>query len=92
MHRYIFPTDNNNKIRFIIYNKILKALNSVVNNNSFPLTKLMEKTNVIYQFRCPLGECISDNKKTHVTLVIIQQNYQEGSLYSFQILAPNINF
>ena len=60
---YISPTDKNNKIRFIIYNKKFKAF-SLVFNNSFPPTKILEKkNNVIYQFKCPLGESISDNKK-----------------------------
>ena len=59
-----YNTDNNNKISFIIYYKKFKTLNLVVNNNSFPPTKIMEKTNVIYQFKFPLGECISDNKKS----------------------------
>ena len=61
-HGYISPADSNNKIRFIIYSKKFKTLNLVVNNNYFPPTKKMEKTNIIYQFKCPLGECISDNK------------------------------
>ena len=80
IHRYISPTDNN-EIIFIIYYKKFKTLNTVVNNNSFPPTKILEKTNVIYQFKCPLGECISDNKKKkHVKLVIPLPNYQGGSL------------
>ena len=41
--------------------KILHTENTV-KNNSFPPTKIMKKkTYVIYQFKCPLGECISDN-------------------------------
>ena len=38
IHRYTSPTDNKNKIRFIIYYKKIKTLNLVVNNNSFPHT------------------------------------------------------
>ena len=63
IHRYISPTDNNDKIRFIIYYKKFKKLNLVVDNNSFPPTKIIEKTNVIYQFKCPLGEWITKNLK-----------------------------
>ena len=33
---YISHADNNNKIRFIIYNKKSKTVRLVVNNNSFP--------------------------------------------------------
>ena len=45
--------------------KKFKTLNLVVYNNPFPPTKINEKkkTNVIYQFKCPLVECIPHNKK-----------------------------
>ena len=43
IHRYISPTDNDNKIRFIIYYKKFKTLNIVFKNNSFRPTKIMEK-------------------------------------------------
>ena len=46
----------------MIYHENFKILNLVVNNNSFPPTKIIEENNVIYQLKCPLGECISDNK------------------------------
>ena len=59
------PTNYNDKIRFIICYKRFKTLNVVDNNNSFPHKNIMDKKNkVIYQFKYPLGECISDNKKT----------------------------
>ena len=29
---------------------------------------VLQKTNVIYKFKCPLGDCISDNNNTHVGL------------------------
>ena len=44
IHRYISPIDNKNKIRFIIYYKKFKTLNLVVNKNSFPPSKIIEKT------------------------------------------------
>ena len=33
----------------------------VISNNSSPSIGVLQKTNVIYKFKCPLGDCISGN-------------------------------
>ena len=33
----------------------------VIRNNSSPLIGVLQKTNIMYKFKCPLGDCISDN-------------------------------
>ena len=33
----------------------------IIRNNSPPSIEIFQKNNVIYQFKCPLGHCISDN-------------------------------
>ena len=38
-------------------------------NNSSPSIGVLQKTNVIYKFRCPLGDCISDNNNIYVGLI-----------------------
>ena len=48
IHRYISPTDNKNKVRFIIYFKKLKTLNLLVNNNSLPPIKIMGKKTMLF--------------------------------------------
>ena len=61
IHRNILPTDPNKKIKLIIcYNKF-KTSNLVIRNNSSPSIGVLQKTNIIYKFKCPLGDCISDN-------------------------------
>ena len=41
----------------------------VIRNNSSPLIGVLQKKNpVIYQFKCPLGDCISDNNNIYVGL------------------------
>ena len=60
IHRNILPTEPNKKIKLIYYNKF-KTSNLVIRNNSSPLIGVLQKTNIIYQFKCPLGDCISDN-------------------------------
>ena len=40
----------------------------VIRNNSSPSIGVLQKTNVIYQFKCPLGDCIYDNNNIYVDL------------------------
>ena len=40
----------------------------VIRNNSSPSIGVLQKTNVIYQFKCPLGDCISDNNNIYIGL------------------------
>ena len=40
----------------------------VIRNNSSPSIGVLQKINVIYQFKCPLGDCISDNNNIYVDL------------------------
>ena len=61
----ILPTDPNKKIKLIIYYNKFKTSNLVIKNNSSPSIGVLQKTNVIYQFKCPLGDCISDNNNIY---------------------------
>ena len=61
IHKNILPTDPNKKIKLIIYYNKFKTSNLVIRNNSSPSIGVLQKTNVIYKFKCPLGDCISDN-------------------------------
>ena len=40
----------------------------IIRNNSSPSIGVLQKTNVIYKFKCPLGDCISDNNNIYVGL------------------------
>ena len=68
IHRNILPTDPNKKIKLIIYYNKFKTSNIVIRNNSSPLIGVLQKANVIYKFRCTLGDCISDNNYIYVGL------------------------
>ena len=61
IHRNILPSDPNKKTKLIIYNNKFKTSNLVIRNNSSPSIGVLQKNNVIYQFKCPLGDCISDD-------------------------------
>ena len=64
IRRYITPTDPNKHLRFIIYYKKFKTANLVINNNSSPQINKLQKTNLVYRFTCPLGDCISNVQKS----------------------------
>ena len=68
IHRNILPTDPNKKIKLIIYYNKFKTSNLVIRNNSSPSIGVLQKTNAIYKFKCPLGHCISDNNNIYVGL------------------------
>ena len=66
IHKNIPPTDPNKKIELIIYYNKFKISNLVIRNNSSPSIGVLQKTNVIYKFKCPLGDCISDNNNNNI--------------------------
>ena len=71
IHRNILPTDPNKKIKFIIYYNRFKTSNLVIKYSSSPLIGVLQKNNVIYQFKCPLGDCISENNNIYVGSTLI---------------------
>ena len=74
IQRNILPTDSSKKeIYHNKYNKF-KTSNLVINNNSSPLDWILQKTNVIYQFECPLRNCISENNNIYVGLTSTTQS------------------
>ena len=60
-------------MKFIIdYNKF-KTSNLVINNNSSLSIGVLQKTNVIYQSKCTLEDCISENNSIYVGLTSTAQ-------------------
>ena len=51
----------------IYYNKF-KTFDLVIKNNSSPSIGVLQKNNIIYQFKCHLGDCISENNNIYVGL------------------------
>ena len=70
IHKNILPTDPNKKIKLIICYDKFKTSNLVIKNNYFPSIGVLQKkkNNVIYQFKYPLGDCISENDNIYVAL------------------------
>ena len=53
IHKNILPTDPNKKIKLMIYYNKFKTSNLVIRKNSFPSIGVLQKTNVVYKFKCP---------------------------------------
>ena len=68
IQRNILPTNPNKIIKLIIYYNKFKTFNLVIKNNSSPSIGVLQKTNIIYQFKCPLGDFISENNNMYVGL------------------------
>ena len=65
--RNILSTDPNKKK--LIYCNKFKTSNLVININTFPLIGVLQRKNVIYQFKYTLGDCISENNYINVSLI-----------------------
>ena len=63
--RHMLPTDLNEKIKLIIFNNKFKT----PNKNSYHSIRILKKTNVIYQFKCSLGDSISEKNNIYVGLI-----------------------
>ena len=69
IHRNILPTDPNKKIKLIIYHNKFKTSNLLIKNNSSPSIGVLQNSNIIYQFKSSLGDCISDNNNIYIGLI-----------------------
>ena len=69
IQKNIITTDPQ-KIKLLIYYNKFKTPNLVIDNNSSPSTGVLQKTNVLYQFKCPLGDCIPENNNIYVNYSI----------------------
>lgn len=56
------PTKPRKKIKLIIYYTKFNKTNLIIRNDSSPPTSVLEKTNIVYQFNCSMGDFISDKK------------------------------
>ena len=70
IQRNIFPTDPNKKVKLIYY-KHFKTSKLVINNNSYLLIGVLQKTNVKYQCKCSLGDGTPESNNIYVTLTPI---------------------
>ena len=59
IQKSVLPTNPTKKVRLIIYYNKFKTSNQIISNNTSPFTELLERTNVVYVFKCPLEDCVS---------------------------------
>ena len=62
IHGNVLPTDPAKKVRLIIYSKKFKTSNIIISNNTSPSTELLDRTNVVYMIKYPLGDCLQKKK------------------------------
>ena len=63
----------------------------VIRNNSSPSIGVLQKTNVIYKFKCPLGDCISDNNNNNNIYVGLTSTTLSDTSSIAQHLKKNIH-
>ena len=47
------------KVRLVIYYIKFKTSNLIISDNSSSSTELLDRTNIVYAFKCPLLDCVS---------------------------------
>ena len=52
-----------------MYNKKFKTSKLIISNNTLPSTGLLDRTNVVYLFKCPLGDV---SPKKIVRMLVLQ--------------------
>ena len=62
----ILPADPTQKIRFIIYYNKFKTANLIISNNTSPSTELLDRTNIVWMFKCPLEYWVSKENIAYV--------------------------
>ena len=89
-------TDPGKKICLIVYYKSLKTKNLIMKNNMSPMKREIDKTNVIYEYRCPYEDCNLSNKNnsyigvTKCTLTRrIAYHIQNGAIKDHNLLCKN---
>ena len=56
-------------IYIYIYDKKFKTCNLIFSDNTSPFTELLDRTNVVYMFKFPLGNCVSKENSAYVGLI-----------------------
>ena len=56
------------KVRLVIYYNKFKTSHLIISNNTSLSTELLDRTNVVYMFKCPLGNCVSKENNAYAGL------------------------
>ena len=59
----ILPKSKTYDKSYFLYNKF-KTSNLIISCNFSSSTELLDRTNVVYMFKCPLGDCVSKENNT----------------------------
>ena len=66
IQKYSYRFYQNSKT-YYFYNKF-KSSNLIISYSTSPFIELLDRTNVVYMFKCPLGDCVSKDNNICVDL------------------------
>ena len=66
--KIVLPTDSTKKVWLIIYYNKFKTSILIISNNTSPATELLDRTNIVYMFKCPLGGYVTKENRVYVGL------------------------
>ncbi len=67
INNHVSVKDRRDKIQLIIYYRSTKTRNLIMKNNLSPKVRDLARTNLIYDFRCIVGECAHQTNRFEVT-------------------------
>ena len=87
--------DQNSKLNVIVFYRNLKTKNLIMKNDLSPPKRALDKTNVIYEFTCPVEDChLSENKYIGFTKCTLSRrltnHLQNGSIKDHDTNCQNL--
>ena len=64
--RNCIPSDPKNKIKLIVYYKSPRTSDLIMNNNLSKENSLLKANNVVYEFKCTVGDCARRSNSTYI--------------------------
>ena len=68
IQKNVLPTDPTKRVWLIIYYNKFKTSNVIISNNTSLSTELLDRTNVLNMFKCPLGDCVFKENSAYIGL------------------------
>ena len=68
IHKTVLVTGPTKNVKLIIYYKKFKTSNLIISNNTSPSIEFLDRINVVYMFKCPLRDGVSQEKSAYLGL------------------------
>ena len=64
--KHCAPSNSNDQIKLLIYYKNRSVSSLVMSNNLSRDTSILKATNIVYEFKCPIGDCARRSNSSYI--------------------------